>query len=84
MKVAIRLRLVPLASYHSLMYGKSLYFDISKAQTELDWQPVYSNSDMLIESYCNYLTTPPTTDGTASVHRSRVKHGLLWLIKFFL
>ena len=84
MKLAIRLRLVPLASYHSLMYGRSLYFDISKAQQDLNWKPAYSNSEMLIESYCNYLTAPPTSDGTASVHRSRVKHGLLWLIKFFL
>ena len=30
------LGLSPLGPYHALMYGRSLYFDISKAQKELD------------------------------------------------
>ena len=29
------LRLSPLGPYHSLMYGRSLYFDISKIQVEM-------------------------------------------------
>lgn len=82
MRLAIRFRLVPLAPYHSLMYGRSLYFDIRKAERELDYQPVHSNEEMLIESYENFLINPPKKGG--SVHRSRVKQGLLSLVKYIL
>ena len=30
--------LSPLGPYHAMMYGKSLYFDITKAKTELGWK----------------------------------------------
>ena len=41
MNLASKLGISPLAGYHSLMYGKSLYFDIKKSQNELDWTPKY-------------------------------------------
>src|SRR5262249_43973094 len=43
MKVCSHLGLSPLGAYHALMYGRSMYFDISKAQTQMGWQPRYSN-----------------------------------------
>jgi len=49
------LRLSPLGSYHSLMYGRSMYFDITKASRQLEWAPKYSNDDMFIESYRWYV-----------------------------
>ena len=39
MNVTSALRLSPLSPYHSLMYGRSLYFDISKAKLELGFNP---------------------------------------------
>ena len=35
MKISSSLGLSPLGSYHSLMYGRSMYFDITKAKADL-------------------------------------------------
>lgn len=45
------LHLSPLAPFHYITYSKPFYFDISKAKCELSWEPRYSNTQMLIESY---------------------------------
>lgn len=41
--LASALGLALLGRYHLLMYGRSMYFDISKAQRELGYAPEYSN-----------------------------------------
>ncbi len=41
MNATSRLGLSPLGSYHSLMYGRSLYFDTNRAERELSWSPRY-------------------------------------------
>ena len=65
------------------MYGRSLYFDIVKARTELGWQPRFSNSEMFAQSYDWYLKNREavlrSTD--ASHHRSAVRQGILGLVK---
>ena len=55
MRAAATLGLAPFAPYHWLLYGESLYFDTTKARTELGWEPRHSNASMLIESYEWYL-----------------------------
>ena len=45
------LGLAPFAPYHWLLYGESLWFDMTKARAELGWEPRHSNASMLIESY---------------------------------
>ena len=45
------LGLAPFAPYHWLLYSESLYFDVTKARTELGWEPKHSNASMVIESY---------------------------------
>jgi len=57
MKITSTLGLSPLGAYHALMYGRSMYFDITKARTELGWQPKYSNEEMFAQSYDWYLAT---------------------------
>ena len=57
MQVTSALGLSPLGPYHSLMYGRSLYFDISRAKAELGWMPRYSNNEMLVDSYEWYCET---------------------------
>ena len=86
MNLTSALGLSPLGPYHSLMYGRSLYFDISKAQRELGWQPRYSNNEMFVQSYDWYLKNRQVVlqaRGT-SHHRSAVKQGILGLVKHWL
>jgi nucleoside-diphosphate-sugar epimerase len=82
MTVTSRLRLSPLGAYHALMYGRSMYFDITKAQTELGWTPVYGNVDMFRESYDWYLAHRSEVLATtgASHHRSPVRQGILAVV----
>jgi nucleoside-diphosphate-sugar epimerase len=83
MKITSALGLSPLGPYHSLMYGRSLYFDITKATTELGWRPRYSNDEMLFESYRWYLEHREEIARAhgASHHRSPVKQGVLKLAR---
>ena len=78
--------LSPLGPYHALMYGRSLYFDIRKAQAELGWRPKFSNQEMLAQSYDWYLAHREeilNSEG-ASHHRSAVKQGILGVVKRLL
>lgn len=86
MNLTSMLGLSPLGPYHAMMYGRSLYFDISKAKTELGWQPRWSNEAMFEQSYDWYLKNRETvlTTAHASHHRSAVKQGALALLKRLL
>ncbi len=68
------------------MYGRSLYFNIAKAKSELGWQPRFSNNEMFTNSYDWYLENRGTVlrNHGASHHRSAVKQGVLSLVKHFL
>ncbi|WP_136620874.1 MULTISPECIES: NAD-dependent epimerase/dehydratase family protein [Mesorhizobium] len=83
--LASTLGLSPLGPYHSLMYGRSMYFDISKAQRELDFMPKYSNSQMIIETYNWYQANKASlSKGGASRHKSPVKQQILALVPYVL
>lgn len=86
MKASSALGISPLGAYHALLYGGEMYFDISKASTELGWQPQYSNNEMLIQSYEWYLANRETvlTSTGGSHHRSPVKQKALNLVKLVL
>jgi nucleoside-diphosphate-sugar epimerase len=74
--------LAPFAPYHWLLYSESLWFDTTRAQTELGWRPQHSNASAVIESYEWFLANREhlgTTPG--SHHQSPVKLGLLRLLK---
>jgi len=83
MKLTSALRLSPLGPYHSLMYGRSLYFDISRARADLGWRPKWSNTDMMCQSYDWYLHHKAQIGRLArtSPHRSAVKQGILAVLK---
>ena len=82
MKVLGQSSLVPFAPYHWLLYGESLWFDVSKAESELDWQPTHSNATAVIESYEWFLRNRETLGGAGkSHHQSPAKLGLLKLVK---
>lgn len=86
MNITSALGLSPLGPYHAMMYGKSLYFDITKATTELRWKPKFSNNEMFVQSYDWYLQNRETIlrSHGASHHRSAVKQGVLGLVKHLL
>jgi nucleoside-diphosphate-sugar epimerase len=77
-----RLGLAPFAPYHWLLYGESLWFDITKARTELEWEPRHSNASMLVESYEWFLAHRHELDGASgSHHQSPARLGLLRALK---
>jgi len=88
MEISSRIGVSPLGPYHSMMYGRSMYFNISKAQRELGWQPAYSNDEMFVESYEWYLKNRGSTlkkaGGSASHHRSPVKAGALQVLRWIM
>lgn len=86
MKITGALNLSPLTTYHWLMYGRSLYFDISKTRNELGWKPKFSNEQMFIASYDWYLENKNKvfSGQGLSHHRSPVKQGLLKLVQWVL
>ena len=87
MNISSILGISPLGGYHSLMYGESMYFDITKAKNELGWNPKFSNNEMFKESYDWYIYNRQKImrgKQEGSPHQSRVNEGILSLVKFFL
>ena len=86
MNLTSALGISPLGAYHALMYGRSLYFDIGKAQRELNWRPRFSTDEMFAQSYDWYLANREKILAShhASHHRSPVKQGVLSLVKHIL
>jgi nucleoside-diphosphate-sugar epimerase len=72
----------PFAPYHWLLYGESLWFDTTRARTELGWTPQHSNASMVIESYEWFLANRDRlgTEGR-SHHQSPARLGVMKLIK---
>jgi nucleoside-diphosphate-sugar epimerase len=86
MKLTSALGLSPLGPYHALMYGRSMFFDISRAKRELDWAPRYGNIEMFCESYDWYVRhrEQVLAGGGVSHHRSAVRQGVLQLVSRLL
>jgi nucleoside-diphosphate-sugar epimerase len=82
MDLTSRLGVSPLGPYHALMYGKSMYFDVTKARRLLGWSARFSNEEMFIASYDWYLAhrDEVLTRTGSSPHASAVKQGVLSLV----
>lgn len=81
------LRVSPLGAYHTLMYGRSMYFDISYAEKKLNFKPKYSNDSMFQESYQWYINNRQqvlSNNSQKSKHQSAVKQGVLALLSKIL
>jgi nucleoside-diphosphate-sugar epimerase len=82
MQALAALGLAPFAPYHWLLYSESLYFDVTKARTELGWEPRHSNASMVIESYEWFVAHRSDSGGTVrSHHQSPVRPGLVRALK---
>lgn len=86
MRLAAKLRVSPLADYHRIMYGRSLWFDVSHAKQALGWAPRYDNVELMCDSYDWYLghREEVLSRRDASAHRSAVRQGALALVSRLL
>ena len=86
MKLTSVMGMSPLGAYHALMYGRSMYFDISRARAELAWEPRWGNEEMVIDSYDWYVRNRERvlSEHGLSHHRSAVKQGILNLAKWVI
>jgi hypothetical protein len=76
------LGLAPFAPYHWMLYGESLWFDVTRARSELGWEPKHSNASMVVESYDWFLAHRDQLAGaTGSEHQSPARLGLLRALK---
>jgi nucleoside-diphosphate-sugar epimerase len=84
MELTSALGLSPLGPYHSLMYGREMFFDVTPAEQELGWRSTRSNEQMLIESYDDYLAHRDEVlhRTGASHHRSALRQGILKLFEY--
>ena len=80
------LNTTPLGPYHHLMYGRSLWFDISKAKKDLGFSPKYSSDEMILNSYKHYLSDNNVKKNIdeLSHHKSNVKKKLLYFAPTFI
>lgn len=82
MQAASRAHLLPLAPYHWLLYGESLWFDSSRAREELGWTPAYGHAAMLAETYDWWQAhRDDLAGGGGSHHQSPARMGVLALLK---
>ena len=87
MKFSSWLGISPLAPYHVLLYGRSMYMDVTKAKSGLGWQPRFSNQEMFIDSYRWYVENRAgilkKREG-ASLHQTAVKERALSVVRWLL
>jgi nucleoside-diphosphate-sugar epimerase len=83
MRLTSALGLSPLGPYHSLMYGRSLWFDVRRARQELGWSARWSNEEMICQSYDWYRANEAVVlaGGDGSPHRSALGQGVLELVR---
>jgi nucleoside-diphosphate-sugar epimerase len=82
MEAASRVGLLPLAPYHWLLYGESLWFDSSRARAELGWEPAYDHATTMAETYDWWLAhRDDLDDRRGSHHQSPARLGVLRLLK---
>jgi nucleoside-diphosphate-sugar epimerase len=83
MRLTSALGLSPLGPYHSLMYGRRLWFDLTRAKRELGWGARWSNEEMICQSYDWYRAHKAAVLSAteASPHRSAIKQGVLALVR---
>ena len=87
MKITSAVGLSPLGSYHSLMYGRSMYFDIEESKKALDFTPVYSNNEMFESTYdwyCDRRDDIISGKLEGSKHQSAMKQKILQIVPYFL
>ena len=87
MNITSAVGLSPLGAYHSLMYGRSMYFDPEEAKSSLGFEPQYSNDEMFActyDWYCDNRMAILTGELAGSKHQSAMKQKILQLVPYFI
>tara|TARA_Y100000389_G_C17380640_1_gene474197 strand:- start:79 stop:1119 length:1041 start_codon:yes stop_codon:yes gene_type:complete len=87
MNISSSLGFSPLGPYHSLMYGRSLYFDTNETNEILNFKPKFSNKQMIILNYDWYSDNRKeilSIKDNRSLHQSPLKQKILSLLPYFL
>lgn len=87
MDVTSTIGLSPLGKYHALMYGKDMYFDTTKAEKLLGFNPAFSNDQMFQHSYDWYCTNRNKIiagELRGSRHQSKLKRGILGIVPYLI
>lgn len=71
LKLLSYLRILPFASYQLKLYSKPMYFNSQKDWQQLGYIPKYSNSEMLIESYSDYLQDSHSSTAVRRSHHQK-------------
>ncbi len=74
------LRLVPFTSYQIQMYGREIWFDTTKAKTDLGWIPTWTGLEMLGQSYEMFINRDTQRVITGSAHSRPLGSKLLNLL----
>jgi nucleoside-diphosphate-sugar epimerase len=77
MRWAGRLHLAPLADYHAALYGRSLWFDTAGTETALDWQPRWTQRDLLADAWRWHVDHGQDRQAGPGRHQRPVPHALL-------
>jgi nucleoside-diphosphate-sugar epimerase len=70
------LRVLPFASYQLHLYSKPMYFNSEKEWQRLGYTPRFSNSEMLIESYRNFLENSGMMNMDGASYHQKTPEGL--------
>lgn len=84
MKLAHRLHISPLGTYHYKMIAEDFLFDTRKIKEALHWQPTLRNSEMLVRAYEYYSTNRAEIEkrGDVSAHSKPAAMGVIRLLKW--
>ncbi len=74
---------IPLHDYHFKVYGKDVYFDISKTKKILKWEPKYTTLESFKDSY-NHFIKEDDNVSNKSVHQTKIKSLILRYAPLFL
>ena len=75
------LRLSPFVGLHYRTFHLDTYYDVTRAKTELRWQPKDSNEEMFKSAYDWYIREGQMKDG-GSIHQRGARKGILKLLDY--
>ncbi|MBP2654021.1 MAG: NAD-dependent epimerase/dehydratase [Firmicutes bacterium] len=84
MKLAYMLKLSPLGPYQYNMIAGSFIFDTTKIKAALNWQPTFTNEEMLYKAYEYYKENKSEIENRkgVSAHKQSAKMGIIRVLKW--
>lgn len=87
LKLLSFIRLLPFAAYQLKLYSRSMYFDCEADWLKLEYNPKYSNTDSLLDSYQRYASADFMESNHFSQHQKPLKsfalEGATWILRIY-